>query len=107
MSFVAARRRPYRQQYRPRLGLGPLDLGAGSGASASSGSSITSIIGSIGKVASGLLSSTSGAAAPAKGVTPAAATGLGPLAGVSTGTIVGIAMGFSALILALASRGGR
>ena len=30
---------------------------------------------------------------------------LGPLAGVSTGTIVGIGMGFSALILVLASRG--
>lgn len=106
MSFVAARRRPYRQQYRPRLGLGPLDLGAGSGASASSGSSITSIIGSIGKVASGLFSSTS-AAAPAKGAAPAAATGLGPLAGVSTGTIVGVGMGFSALILVLASMGRR
>jgi hypothetical protein len=30
---------------------------------------------------------------------------LGPLAGVSTGTIVGVGLGFSALILVLASRG--
>lgn len=101
MSFVAARTRQYRQQYRPRLGLGPIDLGPASGGSDGNGSSISSIIGNIGKVASGIFSSASAAKAPQQTL-PA---NVGPLAGVSTGTIVGIGFGFSALILVLASMG--
>jgi hypothetical protein len=103
MSFVAVRRSQYRQQYRPRLGLGPIDLGPASGSDGGSGSSIASIIGSIGKVASGIFSSSSAG----KGAPPAAASNIGPLAGASTGTIVGVGLGFTALILVLASGLGR
>jgi hypothetical protein len=105
MSFVAVRRKTYRQ-YRPALGLPDPGQLIGGSDGGGDGSSITSLISSIGKAAGGIFSATSAAkAAPAKGAP--AASSVGPLAGVSTGTIVGIGLGFSALILVLASRGSR
>jgi hypothetical protein len=104
MSFVAVRRRQYRQQYRPALGLPDPGQLIGGGSDGGSGSSISNIIGSIGKVASGIFSSVSAG----KGAPPAAAAStVGPLAGASTGTIVGVGLGFTALILVLASGLGR
>jgi hypothetical protein len=99
MSFVAVRRRQYRQQYRPTLGLPDPGQLIGGGSDGGSGSSISNIIGSIGKVASGIFSSVSAG----KGTRPVAASTVGPLAGASTGTIVGVGLGFTALILVLAS----